>query len=226
MEALASRDKLNAAVEQILQRDEEFAERMRQIDGEMDLMITDRSVRFHDSESIAVSHRLSMAAGPSRNRDSVVSLRGWQPTTLENRREFEAILEQSRVYTRTSSNEVDGASLASSNVRSHAWSMLSLNDISIIAVFRLPVTLDDIVSFGPNLTLGGFFGENFQQSNTTETTAETQTDIKNDMPTSSNNEGVPRPPIQSAPFPDAVQSIKYNPKELRYMFPRRVFANA
>ena len=30
--------------------------------------------------------------------------------------------------------------------------MLSLNDISIIAVFRLPITLDNIDSFGPGLT--------------------------------------------------------------------------
>jgi hypothetical protein len=30
--------------------------------------------------------------------------------------------------------------------------MLSLNDTSIIAVFRLPMTLDDINAFGPGLT--------------------------------------------------------------------------
>jgi len=35
---------------------------------------------------------------------------------------------------------------------SYAWSMLSLNDISIIAVFRLSVTLDDINSFRSGLT--------------------------------------------------------------------------
>jgi hypothetical protein len=47
--------------------------------------------------------------------------------------------------------------MTSSAVQSHAWSILSLNDISIIEVFRLPVTLDDISSLGPDLTFASLF---------------------------------------------------------------------
>lgn len=68
-----------------------------------------------------------------------------------SRRDFEITLEESRVYTRTEFNDSD-MSFTSSAIRSHAWSMLSLNDISIVAVFRLPITLADIECFGPGLT--------------------------------------------------------------------------
>jgi hypothetical protein len=36
---------------------------------------------------------------------------------------------------------------------------ISLNDISIIAVFRLPITLDDINKFGPGLTFEALLSE-------------------------------------------------------------------
>jgi len=161
-----SRDKLNAAVEQILQRDEEFAARMRYID-DMDLTEGGRSIRFHDNESTAT--------GLLRDRDYVLGAPAQQPTlALDIRREFEAVLEQSWVYARTSSNEIDAASITSSDVRSHAWSMLSMNDISIVAIFRLPVTLDDINCFGSGLTLCGFLGENLQHLDAPDT-AETAT---------------------------------------------------
>ncbi|KAK0755061.1 ras family-domain-containing protein [Schizothecium vesticola] len=139
---------------------------MRHID-DMDLKEGGRSVRFHDDES--------MAKGLLRDRDSVLGVQAQQPTmALEMSREFEAVLEQSWVYARTSSNEIDAASFASSDVRSYAWSMLSMNDISIVAVFRLPVTLDDVNCFGSGLTLGGFFGENLQRLDAPDT-AETAT---------------------------------------------------
>jgi hypothetical protein len=65
------------------------------------------------------------------------------------------------VYWRTQSNPSD-ISLASSAVRSHAWSLLSLNDISVISVFRLPVTADEINAFGPGLTLASLLTEQAQ----------------------------------------------------------------
>jgi hypothetical protein len=78
-----------------------------------------------------------------------------------SRREFEAILDKSRVYLRTQSNPSD-ISLTSSAVRSHAWSLLSLNDISVISVIRLPITADEINAFGPGLTFASLLEEQAQ----------------------------------------------------------------
>ncbi|KAK4444564.1 P-loop containing nucleoside triphosphate hydrolase protein [Podospora aff. communis PSN243] len=146
LEAIESRDKLCNAVELILQRDEEFAARMRQIDLHS---VDDRSVRFYE-DSVLDSRRVSVyttLAGMSRGSTS-----GPSAQQLTSRlREFETVLETSRVYARTQSNDSD-ISVTSSAVRSHAWSHLSLNNISVISVFRLPVTLDDIAKFGPGLT--------------------------------------------------------------------------
>jgi hypothetical protein len=161
MEALEGRDKLNAAVEQILQRDEEFAERLRDVDDTIWVAET-RSVRFYDNESTVElpSQPTMTAPGPGRRP---VSQDRRSSLSFTGRREFEAILEQSRVYSRSASNESEDLSMASSAVRSHAWSMLSLNDISIIAIFRLPVTLDDIDSLGPGLTFASVFQEHAEE---------------------------------------------------------------
>ncbi|KAJ3548480.1 hypothetical protein NM208_g989 [Fusarium decemcellulare] len=136
MEALQGRDRLNAAVDLILQRDQDFAARLQRLEDPFEGQ--PRSIRFFDNESRAT-------AFPPNSSSS-------EPGSLV-RREFEEILENSRVYSRSESNESD-KSFTSSAVLSHAWSMLSLNDISIVAVFRLPITLDDIESFGPGLTFG------------------------------------------------------------------------
>jgi hypothetical protein len=83
-------------------------------------------------------------------------------TSSASRHDFEVVLEESRVYTRVDSNNESDASFTSSTVRTNAWSMLSgisLNDISIIAVFRLPITLDDINKFGPGLKFGALLSE-------------------------------------------------------------------
>ena len=129
-------------------------------------------MRFHDNDSVGTSRRLSRmpidTPDPVSNsallttptplfvsEKSSTSLEG----SLASRREFEAILEESRVYSRAQSHDSD-ISFTSSAVRSHAWSMLSLNDISIIAVFRLPITLDDINAFGPGLTFATLLNKN------------------------------------------------------------------
>jgi len=78
-----------------------------------------------------------------------------QSWTLEPR-EFEAALESSWVYSRVApTNELDRMSLRSSIARSIMWSILtgkSLSDISVLSVYRLPITLNDITQLGPNLT--------------------------------------------------------------------------
>ncbi|KAH7120495.1 ras family-domain-containing protein [Dactylonectria macrodidyma] len=160
-EALQGRDRLNAAADQILQQDEEFAARLL---SDPAYEIENRSVKFHDGESTFQSVRMSRTASFGPDGSSGSSLPTSQApssgseTSLSesrassvSRRDFDIILEKSRVYTRTESNDSD-MSFTSSAVRSHAWSMLSLNDISIVAVFRLPITLADIECFGPGLT--------------------------------------------------------------------------
>lgn len=77
-----------------------------------------------------------------------------QSWTLESR-ELEIALESSWVYSRNASNELDRMSLRNSIARSSIWSILtgkSLSDISVLSVYRLPITLDDITQLGPGLT--------------------------------------------------------------------------
>ncbi|KAF5011586.1 hypothetical protein FDECE_2307 [Fusarium decemcellulare] len=148
LEALQGRDRLNAAVDLILQRDQDFAARLQRLEDPFEGQ--PRSIRFFDNESVlSVPHTNSTSIASNSLPSSSSSS---EPGSLA-RREFEEILENSRVYSRSESNESD-MSLTSSTVLSHAWSMLSLNDISIVAVFRLPITLDDIESFGAGLTFG------------------------------------------------------------------------
>lgn len=58
-----------------------------------------------------------------------------------------------RVYARVQSNDCD-MSFTSSAIRTTAWSMLSglsLNDISIISVLALPISLEEVESIGSQL---------------------------------------------------------------------------
>ncbi|KAM7198889.1 Ras family domain containing protein [Naviculisporaceae sp. PSN 640] len=109
------------------------------------------------NSAVADPRRLSTmtmpAPGATSGSGSSANDTPWLASGASNltSREFEMVLEQSRVYSRTTGNDSD-ISLSSSTVRSHAWTMLSLNDISIVSVFRLPVTLADITAFGPDLT--------------------------------------------------------------------------
>lgn len=69
-------------------------------------------------------------------------------------RDFENILNETRVYKRVQSNQCD-VSFTTSIVRTHAWSMLSdlsLSDISAISIIALPVSLEEINNIGANLT--------------------------------------------------------------------------
>ncbi|KAK0612145.1 hypothetical protein B0T14DRAFT_341604 [Immersiella caudata] len=152
--AMESRDKLLDAVRSVVQRDSKLAARIHQID---DLQPTDdHSTQFYDNDSSLTDLTTPRLAGfPNASEISLgpASLRS--PTSSQQctslLREFETILKTSRVYTRVRSSKTD-LSFTSSAVRSHAWSHLSLNDISIVAVFRLPLTLDDINQFGSGLT--------------------------------------------------------------------------
>jgi len=68
--------------------------------------------------------------------------------SIGQRRAFEEILENTRVYRRTQHNSAD-ASFRSSVVRTHAWSVLSelsLADISVQSVIALPLFPEDNVN--------------------------------------------------------------------------------
>ena len=82
------------------------------------------------------------------------------PTWTLEPREFELALESSWVYSRNASNELDRMSLRSSIARSSVWSILtgkSLGDISVLSVYRLPITLRDITQLGQGLTFERIF---------------------------------------------------------------------
>ncbi|KAK4169725.1 hypothetical protein QBC43DRAFT_306583 [Cladorrhinum sp. PSN259] len=163
VEALQGQERLYSAVELILERaDSDFTRRLQSLDGRQGLATDDRSVRFYDADSQIDAHRFSImtqSLGPASFQNECLPSTSASDIRLEallaNPREFERILEQSRVYSRARDSGDSDMSFTSSAVQSHAWSMLSLNDISIVGVFRLPVTLDDINSFGPGLTFAG-----------------------------------------------------------------------
>lgn len=74
-------------------------------------------------------------------------------------RDFETMLVNSHVYGRTSAGHELDMSAAGSLFSRSDWSRLSrfsLNDISKISVYRLPITLDEIEEFGSHLTFGRF----------------------------------------------------------------------
>jgi carbohydrate-binding DOMON domain-containing protein len=69
VEALESRERLASAVEQILQRDEEFATRVQNLDGTS--TADDTSQRFYDNESTVTSPGLSTTTAARPDADSV-----------------------------------------------------------------------------------------------------------------------------------------------------------
>ncbi|KAM5349715.1 hypothetical protein ACJ41O_006220 [Fusarium nematophilum] len=159
--ALSSHDKLLEKVDEVLQQNEALAQRLQRLEG--GLMPDFRSIKFFDEASSRVSRRLSFlsvksASSASSGTGSSETLRpssiAISNPSIIPRSDFEVALEQSRVYNRTQANESD-ASFTTSTAPTNAWSMLSgmsLNDISIISAFRLPITLDDIDLVAPGST--------------------------------------------------------------------------
>jgi len=111
-----------------------------------------QSVKFFDSESCVQEIKRPLAQDfPSSDAQVTLST----DTTVEDpppHTNFELELNISKVYLRVAQNDESDKSAISSVTRSHAWTTLSLNQFSIISVFRLPITLDDISCFGCNLT--------------------------------------------------------------------------
>jgi len=119
--------------------------------------VENASVRFFD-DGESVFRRQEPPAeipGSSSNAGALASSEDpGSPRDTVSPREFEITLGQTRVYARVQSNECD-MSFTSSAMQTNAWSMLSglsLNDISIISVLALPISLEEVESFGSQVT--------------------------------------------------------------------------
>ncbi|RSL42666.1 hypothetical protein CEP54_015397 [Fusarium duplospermum] len=184
LEARTSHSTLLSKVDEVLQQNETLAHRLQRLEG--NLMSDSRSVKFFDDASSIISKRLSFLS--VRSLDSASSS-PTTPTSLESqkrqsititspsivaRNDFELALERSRVYNRTQLNESD-ISFTSSTAPTNAWSMLSglsLNDISIVSAFRLPITLDDIDLLAPGSTFSMLLTEQLTTTTATSPTME------------------------------------------------------
>ncbi|RTE83512.1 hypothetical protein BHE90_001906 [Fusarium euwallaceae] len=160
LEARTSHSTLLSKVDEVLQQNEALAHRLQRLEG--NLMSDSRSVKFFDDASSIISKRLSflsMRSLDSSSSSTFSESQKRQSVTITSpsivaRNDFELALERSRVYNRTQLNESD-ISFTSSTAPTHAWSMLSglsLNDMSIVSAFRLPITLDDIDLLAPGST--------------------------------------------------------------------------
>ncbi|KAF4457352.1 cell division control protein 42 [Fusarium austroafricanum] len=148
-------------MEDVIEQNADLAQRLEKLEGV--LTSDSRSIKFlHDASSI-VSEKLSSksfkrASMASLSRLASISQKrasiAISNPSIVAKSEFEEELEQSRVYSRTKLNESD-VSFTSSSAPSNAWSMLSgtsLNDISVISAFRLPITANDIDLLAPGST--------------------------------------------------------------------------
>ncbi|KAK0630431.1 hypothetical protein B0T17DRAFT_220633 [Bombardia bombarda] len=159
IEAVRDRDRLQDTLDMVLQQNESLASRLESLETSL-AGDDDRSVRFldnssafdllDDADSASIQSTLTRPRG-SKGRTAGSSLMGFA-------RPFEATLMSSWVYGRVRpTNECDNMSVSSYTLRSKSWSMLSglsLNDISAIAVFRLPMTINDISRISPDSTFG------------------------------------------------------------------------
>ncbi|WAO95582.1 Hypothetical protein NCS54_01321100 [Fusarium falciforme] len=164
LEARTSHTTLLSKVDEVLQQNEALAHRLQRLEG--NLMSDSRSVKFFDDASSIISKRLSFLS--KRQSITITS------PSIVARNDFELALERSRVYNRTQLNESD-VSFTSSTAPNAAWSMLSglsLNDISIVSAFRLPITLDDIDLLAPGSTFSMLLTEQLTATTTTYTLVE------------------------------------------------------
>jgi len=143
IDALDDRDKLFDVVDTIVQQNQEISQRLHSLETIFGDHFTPDSTSIDDDgltiRRQGVSSRLvtdsQILAGEGESSSSFSSF---------GARKFEIVLSRSPVYTRVDEgNEVDRSCRGSTVMTSElsVLSTISLNDISIIAVFRLPITL-------------------------------------------------------------------------------------
>ncbi|KAK1752344.1 putative ras-2 protein [Echria macrotheca] len=154
IEAQESLSSLQKTVQELVDRNENLLRRLEQYHCSY---AENASVRFFDDGESVLPRQEPPAEipGSSSNERAIGSSEdSGSPRDAMSPRDFEITLEQTRVYARVQSNDCD-ISFTSSEVRTTAWSMLSglsLNDISIISVLALPISLDEVESFGSQVT--------------------------------------------------------------------------
>jgi hypothetical protein len=128
-------------MEKVLEQNEEMQKRLAQLECRYDLRTASERSLEDDQSTIR---------GPVGENEVRVTLLEDSTTrvihTSSIQREFEVVLEASRVYRMAEPNTCD-TSFSSSTVRSHAWSALSglsLADISVISVIALPLSFQEI----------------------------------------------------------------------------------
>jgi len=135
--------------------DENLAARIEQSGREIEAET--QSIASADSQSTTRPPEADIVASQSGEVDEL------QDTQASSQpQEYERLLETSRVYARANPNEVDLLSVRGSTIRtmSSTLSEISMNHMSIIAVYRLPITLNDINSIGTGLTFATHITEN------------------------------------------------------------------
>ncbi|KAJ9611409.1 RAS2 protein [Cladophialophora chaetospira] len=158
LEAQKSYNNLEEMMKKILDQNEALTRRLEEYG--ISCAAEAASVRFFDDNQSMIAGRDPSADFPSllpQILEDSVSLEASINSAISPR-EFEVILERTRVYMGIRSNDSD-MSFDSSAVRTNAWSLLSgisLNDISVISVIALPISLEEITSIGPDLTFAKF----------------------------------------------------------------------
>jgi hypothetical protein len=155
-QAFRDYEKLQKTVEQIVRQNEHLVERMRKLEAGIDYQARSLKATEGDSVRTVKENKKSIS---DIDADSIASnesdvREGQTAPPWTNQHDFEAELEASRVYKRVDMNETDMLSIRPSTIQSE-WSVLSsfsLNDISVVAVFRIPITLNDIKKIGTDLT--------------------------------------------------------------------------
>ncbi|KAI1874255.1 uncharacterized protein JN550_002834 [Neoarthrinium moseri] len=157
LEAVHNHDRLQESIESIAVQNDDLVERIRQLEAgfaqkaqsirsaRSELVPTTlRSLGDNNTTSVLYDTSIAEAGHFGHQRDI-----GW---LLE--REFEEQLEATQVYRRVKTNEIDTMSLRPSTLhtRFSILSRFSLNDISIVGLFRIPITLSDMETIGADLT--------------------------------------------------------------------------
>ncbi|KAF4482424.1 Cell division control protein 42-like protein [Colletotrichum fructicola Nara gc5] len=159
-EALLCYDEMLVKMEEVLEQNRTLGQHLRLMEDRGPLDV--RSVKFMDDAMSIMSSRRSL-----RSMTSLPFSRARPSSSLSSRQidfarwDFEIALQRSRVYSRSHSNQCD-VSYTTSTAHTNAWSMLSglsLNDISVVSAFRLPITLNDVHLVAPGSTFSAMFME-------------------------------------------------------------------
>jgi len=148
IDALDDRDKPFDVVDTIVQQNQEISRRLQCLETIFGDHFRPDSASINDD---ALTIRPQRATSTPGTDSQLLAGEGESSSSLSlfGAREFEIVLSKSPVYTRVDDgHEVDRSCRGSTVVTSElsVLSTFSLNDISIISVFRLPITLMDILN--------------------------------------------------------------------------------